>query len=116
MVLENGMGYEKSVVVVNAQCLISASCMNLRSKTWERLSGSKPTFPTMDPSSRVAGCSMKGIDGDTFIETAERDTLGALHTAFPLRLAEKPVTAGATKANIIVDREVVQYKNLVGGG
>lgn len=43
---------------------------------------------------------MNGIDGDIFIETAARETEVPRHTEVPARALEKPVTAGATKANI----------------
>lgn len=84
------------------QCLISASCIHLRLKASERLKGSKPALPGIDGSSKAAGCSMKGMAGETFMETACRETVAARQTRVPEREEEKPVTTGATKAVMLM--------------
>lgn len=76
--------------------------MNLKLKAVERFKGSKPALPMMDSSSRTAGCSMKGMAGEIFMDTAAwDDTVGARQTRVPVRADEKAVTAGATKANMV---------------
>lgn len=67
----------------------------------DRFSGSKPTLPIMESSSRADGLSMNGMDGDTFIVTAEERawaTARVRETDAPAMALEKPVTMGATKA------------------
>lgn len=81
---------------VYVQCLISASCMNLRLKTSERLKGSKPAFPMMDVSSSDAGASMKGMACETFMETRAGDAC-VRHSCAPEMDVAKVVTAGAMK-------------------
>lgn len=85
----------------NVQCLISDSCIHLRSKTVERLKGSKFAFPGMDESSSAGGHSINGIDWETFIVIAldrGRATVRELQTDAPEMAPVKEVTMGAMNA------------------
>lgn len=67
----------------------------------ERLNGSKPTLPMMPSSSKTAGCSMNGMEGEAFIEIREGGAERVLHTRAPERAVENVVMVGATKADMV---------------